>query len=226
VFHLLFLKLFPLGRFGWKVADYVWLGAAAIGLLTATTDVRQIFAPTAVEWSEWRRNRAYEELRHEVEFLSGSAVCRTFIRTEFSPANLTEMQAEFDRVCERFGEMLSTLPQIPPESLNENELRDRPPVEDTILLDLYGDLDAAIVRFSEAKRVLAESRESVRRTGLEISLVATAPILLALALALRVTKVSGELRLDRLAQADSAAIGKKIELDRAASQSGDTDAPA
>ncbi len=195
IFHVAFVRVLKLRAVTWKKLDYVWLGIAALGLLGAASEVRRTAAADQLSNQRSILNWAYDDLRREVGFMSGAAVCRHFVRTDYSGADFDAMQREYDAVCE-FAKQLSTrLPAEPPPDLEALRLGDRPKTTDVILRYVFAGLDRESGSYLHARRALDQTVAASQRTVGEKTLGVLGPLLLAIALALRITKVSGEIRL-------------------------------
>jgi len=56
------------------------------------SDLRHQVAAGDLTTRAERRNSAYHEIKDRVRFMTGSAVCRSFAKTQYSPANFDEVQ--------------------------------------------------------------------------------------------------------------------------------------
>lgn len=199
IFHVALIKIWRLDKIDWKKVDYIWLGVAALGLLSATGEVRRLVATGMSFREEAYMHAAYGRVLDQAAFMSTApgAICRIFVRSEFSPENLDKVQEEFDRIC-NYGKALAKA--LPPEP-SEDQLRlpSRPRVKDAMLLEVLGRLDYALEDYTEAKRRLKLVEAAKDQTGAELSLVALSPLLLSIALAIRITKVTGEILLEKKA---------------------------
>lgn len=195
IFHVVFLKLWKLGAIGWKRVDYVWLAMATLGLLGGVSEVRRVFAVGQIATEQSLVQSTFEDLRHEIRFLNSAAVCRQFIRGEFSPPDFDAIQKEYDAVCDFAKRILGQLPEGPPADLSQLHLDDRPHVTAKSLLDTLKGLDDRAAWYRRARKTYDDTVEASGRTSFESSALIMAPLLLAVALALRITKVTGEIRL-------------------------------
>jgi hypothetical protein len=191
IFDLILVRWLKIDAIAWKRVDYIWLCAAAVGLIGTSMDARRVLAEAAIDNRRIDRELAYAEVLYNVKFMTGPAVCRTFTRREYSPSNFDQIQAEYDAVCKFARE--SALPTKPPETLTEFHMASRPSTSNEVLLDIFKDLDRALARYRTADSEYHGTVDMAKRRGADLALITISPILVTLALALRITKVTGEL---------------------------------
>jgi hypothetical protein len=197
VFHLTLVWPRNLTRRGWKIVDYFWLGAGLLGVIGSVGVARQAMAENLLTTARARLTFLASEVESALRFGTSGAICRRFVRTEFSPPPeaFDRVQREFDAQCAWFTHALEQLKGSPfakREPLGFDDIGGPPPVgpdrwTSTHTREALSRYNAAVADF---KRL---SRDS-ERTDTEWVLVAVGPSLLAVALALRIAKVTGELR--------------------------------
>jgi len=195
-FYVSLIRLWPLGKKGWKRVDYIWLSVAALGILGTAGALRRELASHFVVTAEIRAQSSYDLARDQISNLSGPAICQTFIKSEFVLPNFEERQQESNRVCE-FGR--GALNKIPPKMPKESSFPDfgkYPDVKDEFLKRIFTAIDQAIERYRISRSTLDGLRNDANRSPLDNNLLFLSPYLFAIALALRITKVTGELRLE------------------------------
>jgi hypothetical protein len=195
VFHVAFVWLWRLGRTGWRVVDYVWLTIAVLGLLAGVAEVRRMFAVAQIEGQRSLMLSRYGDLRREVRFLSGDVVCRRFVRSEYSPPTFDADQQEYNAVCDFARQLYARMTAEPPENLESLGLTNRPRVTQRSLTDMLKGLDDYAAWFVKAQNAYSQTVMAAERSDLEKTLTAMSPLFLAVALALRITKVTGEFKL-------------------------------
>jgi len=195
LFHLSFIRIYPLSKKGWKYVDYVWLSLGTIGLISGVGASRQIIATNEISDASWRIERAASDVENSIVFGHGPAICRTFVRTEYSPANLDDIQAEYDAMCKWFQNAEKILPTTTFSSRKTIHLGDfqaLPMGADQYAVQKFRD---AIEDYNQAVSRLEALTELTKKSNIEVAITHIGPFLLAIALALRITKVTGELRL-------------------------------
>lgn len=202
VFHVRLVFWKPIGEIGWKYVDYLWLGFAAIGLVGQAAQVRQQWYMSAHEMANYRVEGALMSLKQRAEFSVGPAICRTFVRTENSPKTFYQSQAEYNLACSEFT-------RITKEVLSAGDNRDvgfldildtsktRTNLTDPIILETLSNLEGAHRTFIDALKERSNARYKTKPTTGEFVLIVFSPFLFMFALALRIAKVSGEIRLKR-----------------------------
>jgi hypothetical protein len=193
-FHLVLVKLWPLGKRGWKKVDYIWLAVAGLGILGTAGAMRRQIATSFAKTAEIRARSSYDFARYQMTSLAGPAVCLTFTKSDFSPRNLDEIQVEYNRVCEFGRGVLNKVPSEMPKESGFPDFGKWPEVKDGILKEIFSEIEQAIDRYRVARNNLEALRKDAEYSSLDDNLLFLSPFLFAVALALRITKVTGELR--------------------------------
>ena len=201
IFHIVLVVWLKMGETAWKVVDYIWLGFAALGLIGAASQARQIVATASAAIMEARVNVAYTPLRSLVEmYANQGVVCRIFVRSQFSPPpeEFDRTQREFDSVCQWFKKVAVTFPQrieTTTEEIRLSSFPAEPSVTQGGLKDILGGFHRQLDFYNAAAKQNMEVQLATKRSEAEEELILWSPLLLSFALALRITKVSGELAL-------------------------------
>jgi hypothetical protein len=192
-FHWLLVRRYSLSKLGWKRVDYLWLGFSVLGLLGAAADVRKTIGEPLTEASQRDVDSAYDDLR---SYLGDMSNCKK-VSPGLSESEKAYRKRNYDRTCAFASAAHSKLPLRPPEYESLEELlKDRPSVSESEMTDAFTLLDFRINDYSKALRRLGYVRGATRRSPIERGLAVVGPLLLSLALALRITKVTGEIRLE------------------------------
>ncbi len=85
VFHLMFVWPKNLTKRCWKVIDYVWLGTALLGVIGSVGVARQAVAQGLLTTALTVVESSAREVETALHFGTSGAVCRRFVRSEFSP---------------------------------------------------------------------------------------------------------------------------------------------
>jgi hypothetical protein len=199
--HLALVRRRSLSDIAWKHMDYVWLAAAALGLFAASVQIDRTLSQRYLENTERPRIAAtYSFLREQLADPAG--VCMPRQRSALSPANFDEIVAEQQALCKRAKEIAAKMPTAFD--------RDFPPLEATgfepVGIDsnfesgfVHGVSRAAELYRLQQLRYAELVKSSEQSTG-ELVLSVLGPLLISFALALRVTKVSGEIKNARAKQ--------------------------
>jgi hypothetical protein len=196
IFHFLLVWPRNLSKKNWKYVDYIWLGIATFGLLGAAANIR---IAVASNWVQLEKSRAIGILE-SIDFLARDAessnFCRKFSKTEYSPKNLDEIQLQYDLACEWRKQLSSYLRLIDKQEIPAISFSDFPEVK----FDMP-ELNKTVVWLKESLEDYSKQRISLEETKLAASYTQReegfayfAPFLLCMALALRIAKVSGEIR--------------------------------
>lgn len=198
VCHVVLIRWRPIGSIAWKKVDYVWLSMAFIGILGSIGNGRGIVANNMLKlemgWLE--SSRSYVESMANDG--TSPSICRKFIpSTLFSPKELAQVQGEFDAQCRWFREAYSTIKNLPKTVTK---------ISATTLLAPYpsgGDqshfkfLSDAIVAYNANVERVIELQNEAKENQFETILRLLGPAVVALALALRITKVTAEIISER-----------------------------
>jgi hypothetical protein len=201
---LLLVRWLRLGKVSWKRMDYIWLGFGALGLLGAVAQVRMESASAQLDMYEKRAIVAFDSVKSLVEVYASNPgpICRTFVRSEFSPPpdEFQRIQNEYNTACEwvkQVSEALKTHATSPPRPIDRaSPLPPRPQVSDGALKGMFRGLDRQLAYFDQNIQAFEALRQKSKRTPTEETFVYIGPFLLAIALAIRITKVTGELKLE------------------------------
>lgn len=197
IFHLMLVWPRNLTKRGWKVIDYFWLTAAFFGVIGSVGASRQAVAQGLLTTAHALVESSAAEVESALRFGKSGAVCRRFVRSEFSPppAEFNRIQREFDSQCAWFTqafEKLNTSPISRRQPLSLEDLGGPPPKGGDDWASTH--FQETVQRYDAGIAQLERLLEDTRRTDLEMTLTVAGPSLLVIALALRIAKVSGEIR--------------------------------
>ena len=191
----------PLGKRGWKIADYVWLSAGSIALVATAFQARQLLATNMLNQLDAIVGSSVDPAQYysSPEYYDG-LLCKKFERNPLytSQAEFDRIQNVFDTYCAWAGKLTTQLVKVDRWTVIDVSGLPVPPKADvndlaSIVRELYGGIDR--------HNVIARKREALRaylsRSDFELTLAELAPLLAIIALALRVAKVTGEIRLEQ-----------------------------
>lgn len=200
VFHAALVFAWPLGRVGWKVVDYVWLLFGLLGALSGVQAVRQELAEGLLPEAEEVLRSDAASILDRIAIGASPTVCRTLEPLEPTPRDeeIARRQREFDEVCAWFRSAKQRvgrgLPAERPLTLEALGGGPAPLAEEFSIVE---DLEDAVARYNRAQHTVERLASQADQSDVEATLGAIAPFLIAIALALRITKVTGELRIER-----------------------------
>lgn len=195
IFHVLlvWLPATRLGETAWKKIDYIWLSLTLISLVALTSEARQSLASNMLPLLETRVMFAGQDFQNTLPRWEEFVCNPPYEKSERSPPNFDELMQELSRYCGWLGE----LRPIINTSVEQHQLIDYLPFEVTTgHLTIIGDLEHLAYQvdsYNAAVREFDQASLDAEKSELDFILGYFAPILLAVALALRITKVSGEL---------------------------------
>jgi len=203
IFHVVFVFIAKLDKKAWKWVDYFWLSFALIGLVGQVAESRRITATGFRSMSEAKVESNFRILRDRIDFYANSeAFCRQPVRTASSPPEeeFNRIKLEFDRACAWAKKYASTMPrtvQPPFAEVAWNEFTYAQNEASSVTKGSMDSIHQSVDDFNLLVREHAGLLESQEKSEFERTLAMLSPLLLAVALALRITKVTGEIRLER-----------------------------
>lgn len=193
--HLLFVLWFPLTMRIWKLADYLWLTLAFLSTLGLVGEAKQFRAESAHYESEWKAAESLSGVRnwytHYQIFICDEAKTLT-------EKNLKD--TEYHKLCDwlegRINELnlmqngKTTFSELSPAGTEDllHYATIIPRIEHKILT-------RRIAQYNDKRRLHLDNTKEQERTTLQLIMLIIAPVMLAFALAIRFTKVTGEYRL-------------------------------
>ncbi len=198
--HVILVWWKPLDEVLWKKVDYIWLGTAAFGLLAASAQADRLMSQNFLDNVEVPHTiSTYESLRDHLmrAGASDSHLCITRYRSPLSPDDFDEIVQTQQKLCAWSRDILSRMPREVPLPFPALEEIGYIPIS-----DVHAKYESWYVE--ETKRLAEDYRfqrkqYSERVESSEMSLGESlfsivGPLFLAFALALRITKVSGEIK--------------------------------
>lgn len=201
--HLLMVWPRNLSKRLWKFVDYVWLAFALVGVVGASANVRMYIANKELASAEIRAANYYELFRHvlALNVKNDGYVCRTFeVDKSLAPSpDLSDIQKEFDRVCAWLKSTEETMPKKLAFNIEERVTLGQivPMTNDLSLVEVLAGLKDQFSTYQNENDIYQKLKSEAKPTKFEIDFSFLTPWMLVLALAIRVAKVSGELRYER-----------------------------
>ncbi len=205
VFHVAFVAILPLSAVAWKRVDYIWLAFASLSLIAAVSQDRRIEARNAYEQSlpslEFNRDNIIYSAKSDRHYY-----CElTFHKGPASPPTFDEFIAQQHLACAWYKKVVSVLEteaRKPSPDFRPSLISRDPRITDSGIGRDINDLFPLL----EEEAMLTKQRDAWRAMGQDTefdwAIIRLSPLLLAFALALRITKVTGELRLARSPKPD------------------------
>ena len=201
LFHVVLVFTVKLNKKAWIWVDYFWLAFALIGLVGQVAESRRITAEGLRSMSEARVESNFRILRDRLDFYANSqAFCRQPVRTTSSPPEqeFNRIKIEFDRACEWAKEYASNVPRTVQPPFAEVAWDEFPSAQNdpnSVTKDSVDSIHQSVEEYNLLVREHSKLTASQGKSEFEKTLAMLSPVLLAVALALRITKVTGEIRL-------------------------------
>ncbi len=196
VLHAVLIRARPQSAVFWKRSDYLWLSLASVGLLSGAGDVRRFVNGHAIDAQAARTEFDFKFLKDHVE-AAEAAYCRATPRGGKPSGAVADGERDRGQLCRWYGEIRRQLPaRVGPEfpliTLPESgpgrsmEGQSAPASVRTILRG-----------YEDGRLEIQRLRGGMQGTELDSLLLALgAPALIA-GLALRLTKATAEVRIER-----------------------------
>ncbi|AZE47575.1 hypothetical protein C4K04_1887 [Pseudomonas chlororaphis] len=189
-----FISVFPLDEVGWKRVDYGWLLLASLALISETQDVRTEWFQSDYRLAQFHEASIRQRIKAEIDDLLGPDHCRAAATLHSVPD-----AAQINELCQRFATLgRSTEGRLTDLSVSKvsmalEEIRSSYPAEPVVAW-----LERLNTSFADLEQADTEGRrlyKLTRATSAETVYRYFVPVLLVFALALRASKVTGEVLL-------------------------------
>lgn len=192
VYHLIFIWLFWIEDFGWRIIEYIYLSLAIFSIIFAAYNAYHFTTSYKLKLSSYYLKSSLSFTLADVKFYRDSVICRKFIRTTHSPKNFDVMQKEHDSACKAMADIYRKTSKekngdLQPIVVELIELKKH--ITDRYLKEKINEINNRIKWHQKTFSEYAQLDKELKRfdTGVFIVL---APFLLSVALSLRVAKVT------------------------------------
>jgi len=192
--HLILVRIARLSAKTWKKMEYVIVGIAILAVIPLAGNVRTWSASWHLSTAESRAIGAFERLRETIMWGHRTYICREFQRSEYSPEDFDRIVAEYHAACDWYGQVAKVLPNKVDPEFGELTMESLPPllVTDSILVDSLADLRVLFEEYAARREDILELRRTMASTVAEEFYQLLAPLLLMLAAALQITKITAD----------------------------------
>ena len=197
ILHVALVWARPQSAGFWKRSDYVWLTLVSLGLLSATGDVRRLVGTHAIDLQAARTAFDFKFLKEHVE-AAEAVYCRSAPRSPKSSGGLDDSERGRAQLCRWYGEIRLKLPDKVGPEFPKIALPDAGGLGG----GSEGQSAQASVRkilrgYEDGRAELVRMREGTQPSELDSLLLGLAPLSLIAGLALRLTKATAEVRIER-----------------------------
>ena len=190
---IILVRFFKLDDISWKKVDYIWLSATALGLIASSSQANHFLSKIYLEVESPPTAFAYRSLRSHLE--NGGGVCSPRIKSPFSPQDFELIVKEQQFLCKKTREMAAKMPKdiTPPFPLLEKT--GFLPMDESIKYETYyvNEINQLAQEYRVHQERYTQFKASLKESDSENIFKVIGPLILSFALALRITKVSGEL---------------------------------
>ena len=192
VLHLFLVYPKNLSKKQWKRVDYIWIELTAVGLIGTTNNVRLVLNKNQLLLTY---PRLASQIKYINSFLSpegSKIVCRTSVKTEYSPSNFDEIVKDDNNACEWSKKIYQIIKRIDTAAYTSVNMSEIPPLETSeniwfkgVILDNINKYNSLVLDKENCARQIDDLNKD--------TFLVFSPLLLILGLAIRLTKVTGEL---------------------------------
>jgi hypothetical protein len=197
---LVLVRWLKIGKIGWKRVDYIWLSLGVLSLVGAVAEARHLVIGRRLSEVRVRAANSYSGLRRFLENSAASAaLCRASTQAEFPPpeSEAARYREQYEQSCAWFRAATAAIPRAPDDrngNVNLEAMPPRPVVTAPELVAAFATLDQTLGDYRRDHERLQFLLGRNQQSRLEEQLVIYFPVLLAVAIALRIAKVTGEIR--------------------------------
>jgi hypothetical protein len=203
IFHFILIRLLNLGAIAWKRVEYCSLVIFALGLLSAVSQVRTLSAADQIGLFQKKADASLSLLRELAQQRSSrnGYLCRPRTRAVNSPPPevFNRAQRDYSQACDWFKDRIADIPPqvpTPPVPLSLPPRPDFSAYSWESLDSIFNDFDSQLTVYNNDIRALGVIYQRAHPTNLDDDLTNLWPFLLAIALALQITQVTGEIGLE------------------------------
>jgi|SRR5450631_4248888 len=197
-FHLILIKWAKLSNSSWKRVDYLWLAATALGLVGNSAAAERLLSKNYLNTFDIPATTySYNRLRSIIEDLArpDSGACAPRVRSPSSPPNFDEMVRGQKELCQDArsvlrGMAVTAAPDYPPlEKLGFVPLT----TSDDVLRSTVAEINRLTAEYAQQRSELLDHKRTSEPSDSDDVQTVLSPLMFAIAVALRLAKVSGEL---------------------------------
>ena len=197
VFHIVFVWWRPLSERAWKKTDYLWFGLTALSIWFASGEVRRTEAQNLLNSYKTRWDTADRPLISALKFMVNLSCDTKYNKADWMPQDrwdkITKDQSatcEWMRGTQKIveDEIKKPTPQLTPASLPPSDHITEAPERSNI-----ESVRQQVVWYAQSMNEKSHLVEDAKRNAAEFGFFGLWPILLAIAFALRITRIAGEL---------------------------------
>ncbi len=196
IFHYFLVYKNNLSKKAWKKVDYYWLGVASIGLISLAADVRINVAKKFISSEITYANTTLGAVKIITDNPENSHFCMTLTKMYSSPSDFDDTELQYQLGCKWLKETSEYFQKVQKNEVPDISFEDLPPVtfDNVVLNKDVASIKRWLDEYQIQLGVLKGTKEAAEPSGFESILFYFAPFLLCIALALRITKVTGEIR--------------------------------
>jgi hypothetical protein len=203
LFHLAFIKFFPQNKRFWKKVDYWWVSLGVIGIIGATFTYRKEISSAWQPWHKQSLQAVYGQYQDDIR--RQSIFCSDTSAYFLSIPENSPHKRKINTAGTFFSALSKRVDSCKEFILNEDQydLVDSvtapyqvfmDTIKDQSIIDLYGLNTFWPARLHEEASILTDLRAKENRDTLNWILLVLSPYLFAIAIAIRLTKVTAELK--------------------------------
>jgi hypothetical protein len=196
--HLPFILSKNLTKRGWKKVDYIWLFSSFLGIFFMIAESRIKFSKDVSKLARNRSIHAFEDIKNLVNPRDHKYYCIKRDNKDDTTSNIIKKIYVDESLCTWMFQAHEYLSQLEVNQIPEIKLENLNSIVCTDLFcgDVMKTVKDYIVIYQKFREEYIKSNNFTEHTNIENILSFYAPYLLFFALAIRIAKVTGELKLE------------------------------
>jgi len=204
VFHILFIFIFPKSKKFWKIIDYIWISLGIVGIIGSTFTLRKQYSDAKETLLEYHLSIDYHRLIEMAEWNKNYFVSdgTGFKYEEFEDRKQVDDFKKTEKFFVTFSELIykledkvlsdKNLNYIDTLNLNFQNFKDT--IQNKDVKNIIKNVEYSLIDIQKSKLNYTENKKLEERSSLNWILLFFSPYLFAIALAIRLTKVTAELK--------------------------------
>jgi hypothetical protein len=211
IIDVIFIRFIRLSPIAWRRVDYIWLSMAFIGVLGATASGRQEVASNLLNMETSRLDSTKQFMTHMTTLYSSDGLCDSSdtrakaVQADAAKGAMNVHQQQCDWFTQAHAHLQSTIKAN--EKIDLSAMRSKFPIGAD--KDAYFSITNLVRSYNTNIQAVADLKEKMTSTDIETNVRLLGPLMIALALGLRMAKVTAEVKMDKEKLASSGQLAKK-----------------
>ena len=204
LFHIAFIWIFPQSKKFWKKIDYIWISLGVIGIIGSTFTLRSEYSKARNNLLEHYLTLDYNELINSVDWNKKyySSNSTGFNYDEFEDQGKVEKFKESELFYESFSTLIHKLKDTIVKEKRVNYIDTikirfesfKIDIKDDYVIQTSENVENSLKQLQTSKIQFVENIDLGKRNSISWTLLFISPYLFSIAIAIRLTKVTAEIK--------------------------------